>query len=318
MEPNPFAGQLDKSFNLLKSWPVEQLDLWLIGGLKYYTFYPMPITVSEDPSKSLVNFYKKLVKNYAKDAEEVFNLIGQRIIHLFLQFDYRVILAARENQTREIDFMIYLLDLIEEFRLLEINKKLTENIYHKIDKGLYKGKTGSFGNDVHQQLLRVAFSFPPYQKRLIFRICREQIHEPAYATIVYKKLWEIDKVNGVKYLPELLETLKNTERQKAAEPAFAYFLEQNRLVIFQQLKNHVNRMQYINKFSVDAIPVFVDILDHLGYPLTDTREFEGLFLGEYRTAGDRTLFTNKGVIKRLKDVMNKKSFRSRINFSFAA
>lgn len=315
MEPNPFTGQLDKSFKLLRSWPVEQLDLWLIGGLKYHTFFPMPITVSEDPSKSLVDFYKKLVNKYAKDAEEVFNLIGQRIIHLFLRFDYRVILSDGENQIQEIDFMIYLLDLIEEFRLLEINKNLTENIYHKIDKGLYKNKIGSFGNDVHQQLLKVAFSFPPYHKRFILKICREQIHEPAYATIAYKKLWEIDKVNGIKYLPELFKTLENSSRKIAAEPALTYFLEQNRHIIFQQLKNHINGMHYINKFSNDSIPVFVDILNHLGYPLTDPGEFEGVKFEEYSTFSNQILYTNKRVIKRLKDSKHKKSLESRVNLA---
>jgi len=260
MENNPFKDYFDQWVEMLNEWSDEQIRIWLIGGLKYKTFHPLPINVRDYPSDELISFYKKIVRIKKFEGEKIFERIFRQINLLIEKFDYRIFNVSDETQ-EELDFFVNLLDLVEEFRLIEV----FDALLHKIISDIYKEKYSSDGIEIHQMLLRTVFSFPPHRKEEIIDICSKQILEKKYSTLCYRKLWEIDARNGIIYLPVLINSYIKSNKSIPLFEAFEFFYEKNKQNLSEFINEQFNSIKFIGKFEGEQLDTLLKIFSKFGF-----------------------------------------------------
>jgi hypothetical protein len=151
-------------FEPMNNWSEDQIRNWLIGGLKYNTFQPIPITIRDYPYEGLLDFCHFIKNKYGLKGEMLLDKIVKQIVSLFINYDYRPNYTDKRTLNLELDFFTNLIYLVDEFRLIgpeQPDKKDSylipiSDVIHKFEGNLFQDKYDSNENEINHELISVS------------------------------------------------------------------------------------------------------------------------------------------------------------------
>ncbi len=258
---------------ILESWDDIKLKIWIENIFHFSSFRPLPIHVSIYPNNDFIALVDEIEEEDKYRGKIIKERVRYQISELIKTSDSIFYSNNQDDFKKKIDVFANLLLIVEDLRI----HSLVEDLYHKIEVGLYKNYYSSKNEEIHQFIIRTAFSFPIYNIKRILNISENLLLEKDYAIFGYKKLWKIDTKNGINYLPLLFNTLCiDSKYIQLLHEIVGEFIEINESTIRFYMHKELNKLDFVTKLD-NCQSEFLTFLQNFNFVFVNSSFVESAF-----------------------------------------